>query len=122
MPAGGKRKRTAKDGGSTPKRPKMSKAALRDFQMQYYQGVDALELEGCGSGTYLLGSPNITFHCPMDGLMWFEIMSGTKGAGTGCIRLCAPGKYPQDVLAPTFVVPFRHVGQYHCPPCRTSMW
>lgn len=96
-------------GGSAPKRSKKANAESREWQIQYYQGVSALELpRGLGCGSYLLGSPDLTFHSPLDGLMWFEIMSGMEGPGTGGIRLCAVSDDP--ILRPTFVVPFQHVG------------
>ncbi|POS77675.1 hypothetical protein DHEL01_v203930 [Diaporthe helianthi] len=105
-----KRKRTAKDGDSAPKKSKMSMP--HDFHGQYYQGMQLGEVDGCGSGTCLLESPDLDFYLPMYKPMWFQIISGTEGPGTGCIRfMYAFGKSLQNVLAPRFVVPFRHVEQ-----------
>lgn len=113
MPVRAKRKRTAKNGGSAPKRSKKANAESREWEIQYYQGDSALELSGLGCGSYLLGSPYLDFHSPLEGLMRFEIMSGMKGSGTGSIRLRAFSEDPDDILSPLFVFPFQHVGQYH---------
>lgn len=113
MPVRVKRKRTAKNGGSAPKRSKKANAESREWQIQYYQGDSALELSGVGCGSYLLGSPNLNFHSPLDGLMWFEIMSMMGDPGTGSICLHAVSEDPDDILAPTFVFPFQNVGQYY---------
>lgn len=82
---------------------------------QYYQGVSVLDLSGLGCGRYLLGTPGFTFQSPLDGVMRFEVMSGTEGLGTGGIRLCVPRKSGESledsIDSPVFMVPFRHVGQ-----------
>lgn len=109
MPAGAKRKRGAQKGSANSKKVKCS----TEDRQQYYQGVDILELSGLGCGTYLLGTPGFTFQSPLEGVMRFEVMSGTKGPGTGGIRLCGPSKGPRDVDSPVFMVPFRHVGEHH---------
>lgn len=114
MPAAAKRKRNAKDDGSAPKKGKMGMVARREFHNQYYQGVDTLELEGCGLGSYLFGSPDLTFHSPLDEPMWFEIMSGqeTGDKAISSIHFRGHGKGLQDILAPSFILPFPHIGQY----------
>lgn len=109
MPVGAKRKRGAQKGGATSKKTRCS----REEQEQYRQGVDILELSGMGCGTCLLITPGFTFQSPLDEVMTFEVMSGAKGPGTGGIRLCGPSKGPKDFDSPVFMVPFRHVGEYH---------
>lgn len=117
MPAAAKRKTTAKKGGSTSKKAKtggsMSKKARLDLnERQYYQDIDHSELGSWfGCGTYLFGTPDLTFQSPMDGLMWFEIMSGTGDPGTGGLRLCASYEDPKDFDTPTFMIPFQNVGE-----------
>lgn len=117
MPAAAKRKTTAKKGGSMSKKAKKGcsmskKARLNLNEDQSYQEIDHSELGswfGCGS--YLFGTPELTFQSPIDGLMRFEIMSGTGDPGTGGLRLCASYEDPKDFDTPTFMIPFQIVGE-----------
>lgn len=111
MPPAAKRKTTTKKGGSTSKKPRVDLN-----ENQYYQGVSQYEFtSGPGHGSCLLEIPNLTFQSPVDGLMRFEVDSGMERPGTGGFRLGVPCEDTQDVVnSPTFMVPFQHVGQYHC--------
>lgn len=118
MPVGEKRKRSAPKGDTSSKKIKMQYS--REDHEQYYQGVSVLDLPGMGCGNCVLGTPGFTFQSPLDGLMRFEVMSGTKGLGTGGIRICVPSNGPKYApYSPVFMVPLKHIGQYYlrCQVC-----
>lgn len=116
MPAGTKRKRTAKKSGSASRKDgSISKKSRIDLhERQYFQGLSGSDFGpwfGCGSS--LLQTPSFTFQSPVDGLMRFEIDSGENPEGPGeGLRLYVPCDNLKDVVnEPTFMVPFQHVGQ-----------
>lgn len=115
-----KRKRDASDAGNLDgiqKRRSTAKSKEEglEWQRQYYQGVSISELAGMGCGWHLLGTPPLPFQAPFtcDGKM--EIMAGTKGEGSGGIRLCGPKDYwgisDDGVHDAVFLIPFKHIGK-----------
>lgn len=88
-------------------------------------GKDYSEFEGLGCGSCRLIGPYIQFMSPFCGVGHLEISEGTKGLGTGCIRLCRGpevvddfeymkklkrNKIPDHELD-IFLIPFRHIGE-----------
>ncbi|KAL1864592.1 hypothetical protein Daus18300_007609 [Diaporthe australafricana] len=107
MPAGAKRKRNATEQGSAPEKTSEELKELKALEDQYYQGLDMSKIgPGLGCGECLLKTPLLTFQSPVMGLMSIEIMSGTRGPGTGGFRFSA-----RDETSTTFLVPFQHVEQ-----------
>ncbi|KAB5526386.1 hypothetical protein GE09DRAFT_471006 [Coniochaeta sp. 2T2.1] len=90
-----------------------SAKAGREWQKQFYQGVDIMELHGLGCGWYLLGGPYVASQYPSPTETKLEISGGTKGTGSGSIRLCGPRNYygPGDWKDAIFLVPFAHIAQ-----------
>lgn len=86
------------------------------WQQQYYQGRNILELKGMGCGQHTFGIEEkiLDFKSPFDESGRIEIMSGTKDAGEGSIRLFGPDNWHGDVLAGelTMLIPFRHIGMF----------
>lgn len=81
---------------------------------QYYQGVGITELHGLGCGHHLFGTPRVPFQAPFECDAFFEVMSGTRGAGSGGIRLCGPEEQ-DEIVGDVFLIPFQHVGEYLLP-------
>ncbi|MCJ1381947.1 hypothetical protein MMC17_005059 [Xylographa soralifera] len=52
-----------------------------EWEHQYWQGKSIFELSGMGCGWCRFISPFVPSQSPIDGQMWFEVMSGTEGHG-----------------------------------------
>ncbi|KAM5356270.1 hypothetical protein ACJ41O_002916 [Fusarium nematophilum] len=88
----------------------MTKAERREWIQQYYQGVSVLELAGFGCGSSTFSGPKFDFVSPFQDKGKIEIMSGTKGPGSGGIRIIR-GNPSDPRQSNIFMVPFRHIEQ-----------
>ncbi|KAI3398899.1 hypothetical protein diail_8408 [Diaporthe ilicicola] len=116
MPAGAKRKRTAAEGSA----PEMTGEELKELKKikamvgedQYYQGVGIpktrSDLEGVER---LLMTPFFHFQSPVVKPMTVEVLSGTRGPGSGGLWLRTRASSDDLPGSPAFMVPFKHVEQ-----------
>ncbi|MCJ1282853.1 hypothetical protein MMC26_002179 [Xylographa opegraphella] len=106
--------KNAKENTKKHLKPNASVEEVEDWECQYWQGKDDLELEGVGCGWCRFISPFVPSQSPIDGKVRIEVMSGTEGPRDGSIRLCASDDYwpsePAD-FQPIFLIPAAHIEQ-----------
>ncbi|KAJ3537754.1 hypothetical protein NM208_g6187 [Fusarium decemcellulare] len=74
------------------------------------RGVSSMDLAGLGCGSCTFGSPKLDFFYPFQEKGRVEIMTGTKGPGSGSMRLIR-GNSSDPVHSDIFMVPARHIEQ-----------
>lgn len=85
---------------------------IREWRNQYHQGKSIVsDLHGMGCGFCWFISPFVEFFSPCRDKGHFEVMGGTKGTGSGSIRLCM-GDSVDLTEGHIFLIPFQHIGQF----------